>query len=212
VALIGEIVVGETPLTEQDLMGLKLPLVRTREQLNAVEGPNILSGRQWALESRTARIPEMLTTDYLRELHRRMFGDVWQWAGEVRTVELQNAFASPVSDIRPELSILYQDAVDYWLKDARMSADELAVRVHHRVVKVHPSGTATGATPACWPMSYCCGTSDCNHLRGVVELHSVTPIRTAACTLRVSGPPTGATMGPSWLCAEQHRSRLAAPM
>jgi len=34
VALIGELVPGETPLTQQDVQGLKLPLVKTRAQLN----------------------------------------------------------------------------------------------------------------------------------------------------------------------------------
>lgn len=38
-ALIGENVPGETPLTDQDLQGLELPLLKTRAQLSAVEGP-----------------------------------------------------------------------------------------------------------------------------------------------------------------------------
>jgi hypothetical protein len=45
VALIGELVPGDTPLTEQDVPGLKLPLVKTRAQLNAVEGANIVAAR-----------------------------------------------------------------------------------------------------------------------------------------------------------------------
>src|ERR1700722_9179166 len=59
-ALIGENVPGETPLTDQDLQGLKLPLLRTRAQLSAVEGPNIVSGKEWALGARRSQLPEML--------------------------------------------------------------------------------------------------------------------------------------------------------
>jgi Fic-DOC domain mobile mystery protein B len=144
VALIGELVPGETPLSEQDVQGLKLPLVKTRAQLNAVEGANILGGKQWALGSRNSRIPKMITVEYMQELHRRMLGDVWRWAGEIRTIQLQNEFAASVPDIRPHLGDLYKDAVDYWLNDKRMSPDQIAVRLHHRVVKIHPFRNGNG--------------------------------------------------------------------
>jgi len=142
VALIGELIAGETPLTDEDLQGLKLSFVTTREQVSAVEGPNIVSGKQWALNSRRSRMPLMLSIEYMQELHRQMLGDVWRWAGEIRSIELQNAFAVPVPDIRPQLAMLYADAVEYWIKD--MSPDEFAVRVHHRIVKVHPFRNGNG--------------------------------------------------------------------
>jgi Fic-DOC domain mobile mystery protein B len=144
VALIGAVLPGETPLTEEDIAGLKLPLIKTREQLSAVEGPNILNGKQWALKSNSSRMPGMLSIDYLQELHRRMLGDVWEWAGKIRTAELGNEFASPFPDIRPHLANLYADATEYWLQDKKMSPDELAVRVHHRVVKIHPFRNGNG--------------------------------------------------------------------
>ena len=80
-ALIGETVDGETPLTAAELQGLKLPFVKTRAHLNTVEAANILTAKQWAMRSRMARLPHMLTADFLQALHRRMFGDVWDWAG-----------------------------------------------------------------------------------------------------------------------------------
>ena len=141
-ALIGEMVAGETSLTAEDLQGLRLSLMTTRSQLSAVEGPNIVSGKQWALNSRKSRIPEMLSIDYIQELHRQMLGEVWQWAGEIRSTELQNDFAAAVHDIRPELAKLYADAVEHWLR--QLSPDEFAVRVHHRVVKIHPFRNGNG--------------------------------------------------------------------
>jgi Fic-DOC domain mobile mystery protein B len=143
-ALIDEPIPGETPLTSQDVQGLRLPFVKTRAQLSAVEGPNIVSGKQWALRSRKSRLPNMLSMQYLSELHRQMFSDVWDWAGQIRSTELQNAFAASVPDIRPQLSNLYADAVEYWLNDERMTADEFAVRFHHRVVKIHPFRNGNG--------------------------------------------------------------------
>jgi hypothetical protein len=56
-ALIDEPIPGETPLSNQDLQGLKLPFVKTRAQLSAVEGPNIVSSKRWALRSRKSRVP-----------------------------------------------------------------------------------------------------------------------------------------------------------
>jgi Fic-DOC domain mobile mystery protein B len=73
-----------------------------------------------------------------------MFNDVWEWAGAIRSTELQNTFAASVPDIRPQLSNLYKDAVEYWLTDERMTADEFAVRFHHRVVKIHPFRNGNG--------------------------------------------------------------------
>lgn len=143
-ALIGIAVPGETPLTQEDLRGLKLPWVKTREQLSSVEGPNIVSGKEWALKAKATRMPEMLGIDYLQSLHARMLGEVWDWAGKIRTVELANVFASSVHDIRPHLAQLYSDAAEYWLKDERMSEDEFAARVHHRIVKVHPFQNGNG--------------------------------------------------------------------
>jgi Fic-DOC domain mobile mystery protein B len=143
-ALIGKNVPGETPLSDQDLQGLKLPLLTTRGQLSAVEGPNIVSGKQWALGARRSQLPGMLSIEYLQELHRRMFRDVWQWAGEIRPTQLENAFASSVPDIRPHLAGLYAHAVEFWLVDPKMGPDEFAVRVHHRVVKIHPFRNGNG--------------------------------------------------------------------
>jgi Fic-DOC domain mobile mystery protein B len=143
-ALIGETIAGEIPLSEEDPRALKLPFVKTRAQLSAVEGPNILSGKEWALGSRRSRVPNMLSVEYMQELHRRMFNDVWYWAGEIRFTELQNDFAASVPDIRPQLSMLYADAIEYWLNDKRMTPEEFAVRVHHRVVKTHPFRNGNG--------------------------------------------------------------------
>jgi|GEM_PF-5983393 len=35
----------------------------------------------WALTKKKA----ILSDNFLRELHKRMFGDVWRWAGQYRT-------------------------------------------------------------------------------------------------------------------------------
>jgi fido (protein-threonine AMPylation protein) len=48
------------------------------------------------------------------------------------------------ANIRPDLLNMYKDAVECWLRDRNLSADELAARVHHRVVKIHPFRNGNG--------------------------------------------------------------------
>ena len=43
---------GATPLSPDDLLGLKLPHVQTRAQLNEIEAANILQGQTGCLASK----------------------------------------------------------------------------------------------------------------------------------------------------------------
>jgi fido (protein-threonine AMPylation protein) len=52
-ALIGAHTPGATPLTEEDIRGLKLASITTHGELNEAEAQNILRGQEWALRSRT---------------------------------------------------------------------------------------------------------------------------------------------------------------
>jgi fido (protein-threonine AMPylation protein) len=78
-ALTGAHVPGATPLTEQDIRGLKLASITTQGELNEAEAQNILRGQEWALRSRTRALSDMLSDEYLLRLHKEMFGDVWKW-------------------------------------------------------------------------------------------------------------------------------------
>jgi|SRR5882672_605082 len=142
-ALIGNPIPGETPLREEDLKDLKLPWIKTREQLNEVEGENIVSAKEWALKSRNAALPGMLSDEYIQSLHKRMYRDVWKWAGKIRHHELQNEFASKPSQIRIDLKNAYNDA-KYWLEHLKLGPEEFAVQVHHRIVRVHPFHNGNG--------------------------------------------------------------------
>ena len=70
-----------TPLGPDELAGLKLPWVITQADLNAAEEANILKAITWT--QRRRRTP-LLDRMFLLDLHRRMFGDVWAWAGTWR--------------------------------------------------------------------------------------------------------------------------------
>jgi fido (protein-threonine AMPylation protein) len=74
-ALTGAHAPAATPLTGEDIRGLKLASVTTQGELNEVEAQNILRGQEWALRSRTRSLSDMLSDEYLLRLHKEMFKD-----------------------------------------------------------------------------------------------------------------------------------------
>lgn len=138
--LAGAHATGATPLSPDDLVGLKLP-VRTQGELNELEADNILHGWRWAVRSTKSRVPMLLSDAYARELHRHMFGQVWAWAGDYRLGEL-NIGVEP-AHIGPRLRIVLEDA-QFWVNHQTFDPEELAIRLHHRVVQVHPFRNGNG--------------------------------------------------------------------
>lgn len=128
---------GSTPLPAGDQKALRQTWIATRGELNEAEQANILGGRAWAL-----RVRANLTTEaYLMRLHLRMFGDVWSWAGKLRTRET-NIGAMPY-EIAVKLREFLDD-VDYWLAHETYAPDEIAARFHHGLVLIHPFTNGNG--------------------------------------------------------------------
>jgi Fic-DOC domain mobile mystery protein B len=126
-----------TPLAPEERNGLIPTHVTLRRELNELEQQNILEADQWAF----GRKRTMLDETFLRGLHRRMFGRVWRWAGDYRTSERNLGIAS--YRIQPELRQLLDDA-RYWVEHKTYEPDEIAVRVHHRLVSIHPFPNGNG--------------------------------------------------------------------
>ena len=82
--MTGAHALGATPLSEEDIRGLKIETITTQGELNEAEAANFVRGQDWALRSRIASLPDMLNDVYLQRLHTAMFGDVWKWAGTFR--------------------------------------------------------------------------------------------------------------------------------
>jgi fido (protein-threonine AMPylation protein) len=72
---------GATPLDRNELGGLKHRHVTNQGELDELEQANIASGLRWLARMRRR---DILTDDFAVELHRRLFGDVWSWAGSFR--------------------------------------------------------------------------------------------------------------------------------
>lgn len=132
---------GATPLDPDETEGLKHKHVSTREELDQLEQANVQSGMTWL--SRTRR-KDILSEGFVRDLHKRLFGEVWQWAGTFRTTAKN--IGVDVEQIGVQLKILLDDA-NYWIENNTYSPKEIAVRFHHRLVKIHlfPNGNGRHA-------------------------------------------------------------------
>ncbi|MGH9814663.1 MAG: mobile mystery protein B [Candidatus Acidiferrales bacterium] len=130
---------ANTPLTPEELAGL-IPDLSTRQELNEWEGQNILRGREWALGSRLSRT-DPFEEGCLRELHRRMLGDTWSWAGKYRTTNKN--LGVPFYQIHDEIGRLLGD-VRFWVENKTYGVDEVAVRFHHRLTQIHPFPNGNG--------------------------------------------------------------------
>jgi hypothetical protein len=65
---------------------LRLPLT-THGELNAAEQENILRARLWARGAHSIAMANMLTREFVEQLHLGMYGGVWEWAGSQRQVD-----------------------------------------------------------------------------------------------------------------------------
>jgi len=131
---------GNTPLSPDEQAEL-IPNLATRQELNEFERANILIAYDWALAPRRIRRQDPLTEPYLRDLHRRMFDQTWKWAGIYRATEKNIGIAH--YQIRDALGALLGDA-RYWLEHQTFPPDEIAVRLHHRLVSIHPFANGNG--------------------------------------------------------------------
>ena len=128
---------ASTPLTEEEREQLIPSYITLRSELNEAEQTNILEAEEWAY----ARKRDVLDERFLTNLHKRMFGRVWRWAGKFRTSGKNvgvDAYLIP-----QELRQLMDDC-RYWIDNATYEPDEIATRFHHRLVWIHPFPNGNG--------------------------------------------------------------------
>jgi Fic-DOC domain mobile mystery protein B len=132
---------GDTSLDEDEREGLIPTHITTQGALNEWEQANIVEAERWAFARKRGNC---LSIAFIFDLHRRMFGNTWRWAGTVRTS--QKNIGVTASEIRPELLTLLRDA-QYWVEHETFGLDELAARFHHRLVRIHvfPNGNGRHA-------------------------------------------------------------------
>jgi fido (protein-threonine AMPylation protein) len=93
-----------TPLTAEERDELIPTHITLRSELNELEQQNIGTADRWAFSRRHVVLRER----FLRSLHRRMFNQVWRWAGKYRTTERN--LGVKTYQIEPELHQALDDA------------------------------------------------------------------------------------------------------
>lgn len=130
-----------TPLEAEEREQLLQSWITTRTDLNRAEEDNIVDGTAWAHRRRIRQPADLLTVDFAIMLHKQMFGDVWKWAGTYRrTARNIGIDAYRIGMEVPQLL----DDVSYWVERKTWSADEISLRLHHRLVSIHPFPNGNG--------------------------------------------------------------------
>ncbi len=129
---------GQTPLDEEEKDGLLIPTIATRGELDEFEQQNIEQAIQWTL-GRSFKLETVFTEEFIRMVHKRMYADVWAWAGEFR--KTNKNIGTDKWQIPTELRYLLDDN-RYWHENNTYPPDEIAVRFKHRIVSIHcfPNG------------------------------------------------------------------------
>ncbi|MEO7265080.1 MAG: mobile mystery protein B [Ferruginibacter sp.] len=129
---------GQTPLDEDEKEGLLIKTIATRGELDEFEQQNIEQAILWTL-SRSFKADAVFTEDFLRALHKRMYSNVWAWAGEFR--KTNKNIGVDKWQIPTDLRNLLDDT-KFWYANNTYSPDELTIRFKHRLVSIHcfPNG------------------------------------------------------------------------
>lgn len=128
---------GQTPLDPEQINGLKIKTISTQHQLNEFEQTNINEALKWLNSKR--KIKDVLSEEFMIQLHKRMLGMVWKWAGQLRRTETN--IGIDWTRISMELRVLVDDA-NFWVEHQTYLPEEIAIRFKHRLVSIHcfPNG------------------------------------------------------------------------
>ena len=128
---------GATPL--DDISGVKLKHITTLKELYEAEFQSITQNTS-ALLLKPPAIDKLLTRDYLFKLHKKMFDDVWLWAGEKR--RSNKSVGVDWINIDTEIKKLL-DNYNFWA-ETNLDNIEIAVKLHHKLVWIHPFENGNG--------------------------------------------------------------------
>lgn len=129
---------GATPLEPDEIHNLIPKHLTHQSQLDEWEQFNIAKAANWAMNRKRK---DILSTEFIKKLHQKMFCDTWKWAGSFRKTQTNigiNAFLIP-----QELKILIDDVL-FWQDHSTFPLREIGVRLHHRLVFIHPFPNGNG--------------------------------------------------------------------
>lgn len=144
---------GETPVPDDELAWL-LPDIR--DLLEEPVTKAAVYDLEQAVQAQAAEqltsavldgslaLDELLSDHFVRELHKKIYGDIWAWAGRFRKLEL-NIGVSPTQiamDLRNSLETIRWR----WEQTDDWSPRVLGIAVHADTVRIHPFADGNGRT------------------------------------------------------------------
>ncbi len=129
---------GQAPIDEEKKEGLLIPTISTRGELDEFEQQNIEQTLLW-LKGRRLKADTILAEKFVRSVHKRMYQEVWRWAGEFRKTDKNIGVEKWKIPI--ELRGLLDDT-KFWIDHHTYDPDEITIRFKHRLVTIHcfPNG------------------------------------------------------------------------
>lgn len=131
---------GQTPLDDDEKEGLINKALATRQELDAFEQFNIQKAMLWLIGKKFSS-RQILTEKFVMGLHKRMFGEVWRWAGTFRNSNKNIGVDKYLISL--ELRVLLDDC-NYWIDNQTFPPDEIAIRFKHRIVVIHCFANGNG--------------------------------------------------------------------
>jgi len=129
---------GAIPIDPDEADGLLLTHITTRGELDRWEQDNIVEAIAWLDKTKPI---DILNEQFVKKMHKKMFCNVWKWAGCFRRIDKN--IGGPWHQISINLKNLCDDG-RLWIKLQEESPDVMAVRFHHRLVSIHPFPNGNG--------------------------------------------------------------------
>lgn len=133
---------GNTPLDHEEREGLIPQHIVSRGELNQWESLNIRGAHDWLAARRTGNV---LSVEFLGELHRRMFDETWTWAGAYRNSDKTISPHHWTEVPRLMRDLIENTRAQHGASDkSPKSVDDVAMRFHHALVRIHPWPNGNG--------------------------------------------------------------------
>lgn len=129
---------GQTPIDDDEKEGLLIHTITMKGELDEFEMQNIESAIQWSM-LKNFPVEEIFSESFVKTVHKKMYGSVWNWAGEFR--KSNKNLGVDKWEIGIELKKLLEDT-SHQIENNIYSPDETAIRFKHRIVSIHcfPNG------------------------------------------------------------------------
>jgi len=127
---------GATPI---DVSYIIPKHIRNQKQLDEWESANILEATKKYLSRKKKTTFDI---NFVKEVHHKMFDKTWEWAGKFRQINLN--FGVDKHKILEDIKKLMDD-IKYWQSNNNnLNILEQSVRIHHRLVFIHPFHNGNG--------------------------------------------------------------------